>query len=159
MLYELLAAIEQAPLAAMLRGSVWLYPLVNAAHIVGIALLFGAIVPLDLRLLGAWKSLSLTALARILLPVAITGLTIAIVAGALLFITDARAYAGSPWFQAKIAFVALAVMNALMLRLVPAWRRRTEAGSPKGAGLRLAGAASIGLWLGAIVFGRLVGYF
>lgn len=159
MLDQALAAIEQMPLATLLRGSVWLYPLVNAAHIVGIALLFGAIVPLDLRLMGAWKSVPLTTLARALLPVALTGLTVAAVAGALLFITDARAYAGSPWFQAKIVVVALAVTNALTLRLVPAWRHRVGAVSMRGAGLRIAGAVSIGLWLGAIVLGRLVGYF
>lgn len=158
-LNEFLAALEQLPLSTLLRGSVWLYPLVNAAHIVGIALLFGAIVPLDLRLMGAWKSVPLRTLAGVLLPVAITGLTAAVVAGALLFMTDARAYAGSPWFQMKLGVIALAVTNALALRLVPAWRDHGGSGPPMGVRLRFAGAASIGLWLGAILLGRLVGYF
>lgn len=157
---ELLAGLEQLPLAAALRGSVWAYPLVNAAHIVGIALLFGAIVPLDLRLLGAFGSVEAAILARVLVPVAMGGLTLAVVAGALLFITDAADYGGSRLFLAKMAVVALAVTNALLLRGVPAWRRaRAGTGAAITPRLRLAGAASMGLWLAAILLGRLVGYF
>lgn len=147
----LFAGLEQWPLAAALRGSVWLYPLVNAAHIAGIALLFGAIVPLDLRLAGLWPAVPLSHLRRVLLPVAVCGLLLAVAAGALLFIVKAGDYAASPWFQAKIAVVALALVNAAVL----------EFGARKANALRsrLAGVASLGLWLAAIVLGRLVGYF
>jgi len=51
MLAETLTAIEQWPLAAALRSGRWSYAAVNGGHIIGIALLFGAIVPLDLRLI------------------------------------------------------------------------------------------------------------
>ena len=54
MLMEILAGLEGSALAAGLRGSKWVYPLVNAGHIAGIALLFGAIAGFDLRLMGAW---------------------------------------------------------------------------------------------------------
>lgn len=148
---DFLAGLEQWPLAAALRGSVWLYPLVNAAHITGIALLFGAIVPLDLRLAGFWPAIPMRSLRRVLLPVAACGLLLAVVAGALLFIAKAGDYAASPWFRAKIAVVALALANAAVLEL----------GARKANALwsRLAGIASLGLWLSAIVLGRLVGYF
>ena len=72
MLLETLAAgLQASELSQTLRSSIWLYPLVNTGHVVGIALLFGAIVPLDLRLLGCWASVPLDHLARILIPVAI----------------------------------------------------------------------------------------
>lgn len=148
---ELFAAIEQWPLAAALRGSVWLYPLVNAAHILGIALLFGAIVPLDLRHAGFWPSVSLRGLRRVLLPVAVCGLALAVIAGALLFIAKAGDYAASPWFGAKIAVVALALANAAAFEF---GRHREPGPWPP-----LAGLASVALWLAAIVLGRLVGYF
>ena len=149
-----LEAIEQAGPIAALRGSYLAYPLVNALHIVGIALLFGAIVALDLRLIG-WRRAagSADAVASLLLPVAITGLLVAIPAGLLLFATDARAYAASPLFQAKMLVVALAIANALWLR---ASERRRPSTDQRAA---IAAAASILLWLGAIVLGRLVGYF
>ena len=156
MLYAFFQSVEQWPLAAELRGSTWAYPLVNAAHIVGIALLFGAIVPLDLRLAGFWGGVPVAPLRRVLVPVAVLGLCLAITAGALLFVAKASDYAASGLFQAKIALVALALINATALRLAPAWRKHDETAA---ACPRLAGVASIVLWLSAILLGRLVGYF
>lgn len=150
----LLGALEQAAPVAALRESTYAFPLVNAVHIIGIALLFGSIIALDLRLLG-WRrdAGSAEAFTRVLAPVAIGGLLIAIPAGLLMFATDARAYAASPLFQAKMVVVVLAIINALWLR---AAERRGE--TPR---LRtvFSAAASILLWLGAIILGRLVGYF
>ena len=150
----MLEAVEQSALVAALRESDFVYPLVNALHIVGIALLFGAIVALDLRLIGWRRDAGTTdAYARLLLPVAITGLVLAIPAGLLLFATDARAYAASRLFQAKMLLILLAVGNALWLRASSRHGPRPE------RQMALAGGASIALWLGAIVLGRLVGYY
>ena len=80
-------ALQATALSRVLRASLWLYPLVNTAHLVGIALLFGAIVPLDLRLAGCWKSVPLQPLARTAVPVAVAGLLLALATGALLFAT------------------------------------------------------------------------
>ena len=46
----------------MRDSGVWTYGVVNLAHILGIAMLFGAIVVLDLRLLGVWRAVPLAAL-------------------------------------------------------------------------------------------------
>ena len=155
MLGDLLGALEELPAIAALRESTLAYPLVNALHIVGVALLFGAIVPLDLRLAG-WRgeAAPLDGLSRLLLPVAIFGFLLAAGAGLLLFATDARAYAQSPLFLAKISLIALALANALALRRLD-WRRAPSPGRRVAA----AGIASILLWLGVIVLGRLIGYF
>ena len=154
MLDRLLGAVEEAGPVVALRESYLAYPLVNTLHIIGIALLFGAIVALDLRLIG-WRRLAGPAdqFARLLVPVAIAGLMVALPAGLLLFATDARAYAASPLFQTKIVFVGLAIGNAVWLRTSERW------GPPSKRRLVFAGAASILLWLGAIILGRLVGYF
>jgi hypothetical protein len=150
----LLAALEQSAPIAALRESQFIYPSVNAAHIVGVALLFGAIVALDLRMIG-WRRSAGTVddFATLLLPVAVGGLLLAIPAGLLLFATDARAYAASPLFQAKMVLVALAIGNALWLR------RAGRHGKPPRRRVALAGGTSIALWLGAIVLGRMIGYF
>ncbi|MGH6920860.1 MAG: hypothetical protein ACREJ0_24520, partial [Geminicoccaceae bacterium] len=137
----------------------WVYPLINAGHIVGLALLFGAIVPLDLRLLGFWRTVSLAALGRILLPVATAGLALAVPTGILLFSVRATEYAATPLLWIKFALIACAIANALLLRLTVAWsvyERSELAGTmPR---LQLAGALSIGLWLAVIVAGRMIGY-
>ena len=91
--------------------------------------------------------------AGLLVPVAIGGLLLAIPAGLLLFATDARAYAASPLFQAKILIIGLAIGTALLLRA------RARRGTASRHGTAFAAGASILLWLGAIILGRLVGYF
>lgn len=146
-------ALEQVSAVAALRNSAYAYPLVNSAHVIGIALLFGAIVPLDLQLAG-WRrsAVGTEVVARLLLPVAIAGLVLAVCAGLLLFATDARAYAGSTLFRIKMACVAAAVANALALRRVE-WRAKPS------RRVAAAGTASACLWLAAIVLGRLVGFF
>lgn len=119
MIEEWPAALEATPLATALRGSVWVYPLVNAAHILGVALLVGSIVPLDLRLLGVWRSVPLTPLWGVLTRTAGAGLILAMIFGALLFITRASEYTASNLFISKMAVVALGTANALALRVLP----------------------------------------
>jgi len=153
---ELLAALEASGPAAALRTSRWLYPLVNAGHILGLGLLFGAIVPLDLRLLGLWRSVPARALARVLVPVAATGVGLAVVTGLLLFSVRPLDYAPAGLFQAKLAVVLLALANVALLHRLPAWRRLGD--GPSGRALPLAAALSLALWLTAILLGRLLAY-
>ena len=70
----MLEALSAWPVAAALRGSAVAYPLVNAAHIASVGLLLGAVVTLDLRLLGAFRSHPLAHLAPPLGRVAAAGL-------------------------------------------------------------------------------------
>jgi hypothetical protein len=154
-----LTALEAVPWVAALRSSRWAYAGVNASHIVGIALLFGAVVPLDLRLMGCWRSVSIKALARILVPVAAAGLGIAVAAGALLFSIRAVQYAGTTLFQVKLALIACGIVNALLLRRAVAWETASyDVGALPPLRLRMAGALSIGLWLSVIVCGRMLGF-
>jgi hypothetical protein len=159
MLEPLAATLQASGLSETLRASVWLYPLVNTGHVVGIALLFGAIVPLDLRLLGGFRAVPLEPLATTLVPVAITGLLLALATGALLFATRPLDYVVEPLFGIKLALLAAAVLNALWLRVDPHWRRLGAAlGVPPRPGWRWHGALSVLLWLGVITAGRLIGY-
>lgn len=157
-LFSALAALQGSALATALRLSYYGYPLVNAAHIVGIALLFGAIVPLDLRLLGFWPSVPAPMLARILVPTAITGLALAVVTGSLLFSVGAVKYAGLGVFQLKMLLVLAATANALLLSRIAGWGE--DASSHPAIRLRVAFAAgfSIALWLAVIMCGRIIAY-
>lgn len=148
---EILGALEGSDLAVALRGSTWAYPLVNAAHILGIALLVGAISPLDLRIMGFWRRTPLEELSRVLIPVAAAGLALAIGAGALLFVTRAGEYAASSLFLAKMGLIALALVN---IAGYYTWGRR----NPETI-RRLFGTTSLAIWIAVLILGRLVGYF
>jgi len=159
-LFDALTALQNLEPVAALRASRWVYPLVNTAHVVGIALLFGAILPLDLRLLGAWRGVPLPLLTRVLLPVAMAGLALAAATGFMMFAVSATKYAATPVFLAKLGLFAAAVANALLLRLAPAWTlaRVPDLDAPPAARLKLAAGLSLALWLAVILCGRFIAY-
>jgi hypothetical protein len=159
---EWLAALEGTGLAQALRHSVWVYPLVNAAHLLGVALLLGAIIPLDLRLLGAWPSVPVSPLWRVLTQTATVGLLLAVTFGALLFITRASEYVASGLFLTKMLVVAAATVNAVALRVIVEQSELSRLGTERGklpSYVRIAGGVSLFAWLAALVLGRLIGYF
>ncbi|GGC70848.1 hypothetical protein GCM10011504_55760 [Siccirubricoccus deserti] len=153
----MLDAIAGWPVGAWLRASDIAYPLVNAAHIASIGLLLGAIVTLDLRLLGAFRRHPIGHLAPPLVRVAAAGLLAAAVTGLLLFSTRPTTYLENPAFLAKLALVGLALLNAMALRLHPWWRSGTYQGEAPGT-VRAAVAVSLVAWPSAVVAGRWIGF-
>lgn len=152
-------ALEATALSQTLRSSLWLYPLVNTGHIVGIALLFGGIAPLDLRLLGCWPAIPLAPLARILVPMAIAGLLLAAMTGLLLFAARPLDYINEPLFGIKLALLAAALLNAIALRRSSQWGWTNVIGEDvTHPAWKVAAALSIVLWIGVIAAGRLIGY-
>ena len=91
---------------------------------------------------------------------AAVGLALAVVCGALLFITRASEYAASGLFLAKMAIVALATANALALRFTgfDELLRAGDADRPLPHRVRIAAALSLLAWLAALILGRLIGY-
>ncbi|MEP9375759.1 DUF2214 domain-containing protein [Aquabacter sp. CN5-332] len=152
-----LEALSHWPVAAALRQWVAAYALLNAAHILGIGLLVGAIATLDLRLLGAFRGAALASLAPPLSRVAAAGLLLALCTGALLFSVRPVAYAQNAAFLAKLALVALGILNALLLRLGGGWRQMLE-GAPVPARIKIGAAFSLSIWVGAIICGRWIGF-
>lgn len=153
---EIAVVLEQSALAQALAGSVWWYPLINAGHILGIALLVGGIVPLDLRLLGLWSSQPLQPFWRVLRTTAAVGLALAVTTGSLMFITRATEYLESFWFRAKLLALLLGLVNIVVVMA------RYAAGPGDGAvspGLRAGALVSLAVWLLVLVLGRFVGYF
>ena len=151
---SLLAALEGTTLAQALRASRWGYAAVNAAHIFAIALLIGSVVPLNLRLLGVWRSISREAVVRVLAPVAASGLALALITGPLLFAVRAREYSGVGFLQLKLALIAVGVLSALALCRSHGFLLRD---APRA---RLTGHAVLSTvcWLGALVCGRLIAF-
>ena len=138
-------AIEASGLSVHLRGSRWTYPLVNAGHVAGIALLVGAVLPMDLRVLGLVNGPDPRRIVRFLRPFAIAGAALAVACGLTLFAAQATDYVQSPWFQAKMALLSAAVLNAL-------WHLRAHP-LPRRAAL-----LSLVLWPGVLFCGRMIGY-
>lgn len=161
MIWELAVSLEATTLAVVLRGSAWAYPLVNAGHIFGVALLVGSILPLDLRIIGWWASVPLAPLWRVLGRTAAVGLGFAVACGILLFITRATAYVQSGLFLAKMVVVGIGAANALILFVAAPGdvfsAQWTSIQLPWY--IRLSAWFSLAAWLTALVLGRLIGYY
>ncbi len=154
---ELLQALEAWSVAAALRQSTLLYPLVNAAHILGIGLLIGAIATLDLRVLGLFRAAPLPVQGPPLERVAAVGLGLALATGLLLFSVRPAEYAANPAFLAKLGLILGGLSNVLALRLGTGWRGALT-GEVVGRPLRVAAALSLLIWLGAVLTGRWIAF-
>lgn len=152
---DLLAQLLNAtPLPEVMKFTRWAYAAANVVHVLGFTLLVGAILPLDLRLLGAWKAVPHPALARILVPFAAAGLTLAILGGICLFAARTGHYARLDIFAIKLTLVSIGTAAALLLHFrTGLWMERA---TPRT--LRLHGALSLACWLGALLAGRLIAY-
>lgn len=151
--------LETTGLAAAMRGWLWLYPIVEIAHIVGFVVLVGAAVMFDLRLLGVSRALPASLMARHHLPWARAALILVVPSGFLMFIAHATEFAGNPAFRVKLILLAGAGLNALLFhrgafRSVTGWD--TERAIPLTA--RVAAVVSLVLWIGVIAAGRLLAY-
>ncbi|NZA27145.1 DUF2214 domain-containing protein [Luteimonas sp. SJ-92] len=154
----LLGWLEAWPGARWLQDSGTAYLFVNAAHLLGIALLLGSILPLDLRLVFAGANERLAILARSAVRVAATGLALAIATGAWLFSVQPLAYLGNAAFRWKLVLLALALANiAAQHRLL---RRRPWPRNPGDvpAGMRMLAGLSALLWTATLVAGRWIGF-
>ncbi len=151
---EVLAALQATPVAQYLRTARWGYAALNTAHVFGIAVLVGAILPLDLRLLGFWPQTSRADLTRILVPVAVAGLVLAAATGPLLFAMRAEEYAALGIFRLKLVFVALGIAGALMLHR--AYGLALDGASERRVAVHA--ALSLVCWLGALVCGRFIAF-
>ena len=150
----LFAALEGTALAQTLRDSRWIYAALNTTHIFAIALLIGAVLPLNLRLLGVWRGVSRAAVVRVLAPVAASGLILALLTGPLLFSVRAREYSSVEFLQLKLVFIAVGVLSALALCRAHGFLLEE---APR---TRLIGHAILSTvcWLGALVCGRLIAF-
>lgn len=152
-----IAWLDGTALAQWLRASLWAYPLVNTAHLLGISLLLGAIAAFDLRLLGWRRCVAVTDLARVLLPMARAGFALAVIMGALLFVARAADYVHHPVFQLKLALLALALLNVAWLHRSAWWREHLATGR-RDARVTVAAVVSLCAWLGVLLAGRMIGY-
>lgn len=161
MIESSLVFLENLAFVSALRNSTLAYPLVNAGHILGVALLVGGIVPLDLRLLGLWRRYPVMVFVDVLRVTSALGLGLATVCGALLFATAAADYAGSMLFRVKMVVVLLGVSNALILARVLKHRdiRSLPMDAAMPLSLRAGALVSLVAWGSALVLGRLLGYF
>lgn len=152
--------LENSSWATAIHQSLWLFPMLETAHLFGIVSLVGATSALDLRLIGlTMKGEPVSRIAGRLLPWAWAGLTIQVVTGLCLFASEATRCFENKAFRIKMVMLVLTGLNALIFhqtvyRRVTSWDEAPA--TPLGA--KLAGCCSILLWFGIVAAGRWIAF-
>ena len=148
--------LEATSLAEWARVSIYGYPICIAAHSIGLAVMVGPVLILDLRLLGWFRSIPYSSLSRIL-AVAWIGFAVNFVSGAVLFAMQATSYVTNYPFLIKLALVLLGAVSAAQqqsaIRDAATW---DTSGVPSS--VTAVAVISLVFWIGAIITGRLIAY-
>jgi hypothetical protein len=155
---EFFAWLETTPIANAIRDHAWIYPALESAHYIGLACLVGAIMLIDLRLLGFARSLPMRSLIG-LVPWVWAGFIINATSGTLIFIYGATNFSGNPAFRIKLVLMLLAGINAMIFTIAAAksgsgW---VDSGRVPPA-IKVVATASFLLWLGVVTAGRWMAY-
>ena len=157
MLDSIVSWISDTSINGWIQGTAWAWPTMETIHFIGLIMLLGALLIIDLALVGVIKGVSPKASHR-LLTIVIWAFIVNLVTGLLFIFGDPGRYFINIGFQLKMLFMVLAGLNALWYTLkvqpqVLGLDEFTATGATK-----LAGIMSLTFWFLVLIFGRLIPY-
>ena len=160
-LFEVFHAIQESDSSTVLRESQYAFPLLEALHLLGLAVSFGLILLTDLRLTGLLlKRVPLADLLDQLRHTIFGGFALTFITGGLLFWAEAETLYSNLPFWLKVGCMVVACLNALYFELK--WGHRAAQWAHQTvlpAGASRAGWISLGFWTLATIFGRSIPYY
>ena len=156
-LLELCQRVAETKGSIALHESLYIYPLVETAHVLSICLFLGTLFIVDFRLLGwSFNTVSITEVCKRILPYSIFGFILMIITGALLFYAiPVRTYQ-SIFFRVKIILLIIAAINAFLFHRN---LRKTENNVYQATRFsKSAAITSLISWSGVIIMGRMIAY-
>lgn len=161
-IYPIIHAIYEAPLSTSIRESEWTFPIIQTFHIVGVLIFFGAMVLVDLRIIGiVLREKPANDVAKAILPLAWIGFAITAASGLVLFAAQAEKIYTNAFLITKFVLIAIAGLNLIAFHALQG-RSIAEWGSGDTAAPALArgsAAASLVLWIAVVIAGRFIAYF
>ena len=159
-LFEMCQWIENTPSSTALRESLWMFPIVETSHVLGLAFSVGTVVWFDLRLIGAFmRRYSVSETFGYVKPWMFAGFAVMVVTGILLFWSHALQCYSSGYFRIKLVLLVLAGVNIAVFHSTIDRRRGEWDKAPiPPLQARLAGLTSLVLWLAVVAVGRLMAY-
>lgn len=151
--------IETTWLHDFALGTFWAWPAMETLHFIGMCLLFGPIIVMDLRLLGFDRANIPILSVHSLVPITIAGFVINLLTGTVFVFGDPNRYAINISFQIKMVLVLIAGINAIWF-----WRKVTPILENLGPhenppmSVKAIGLLSLASWTGVLCFGRLIPY-
>lgn len=155
----ILTWMEGTWLNNLVVGYAWTWPTLETLHFVGMCMLFGPIIIMDLRLLG-YERLSIPAVSvHTLIPMTLAGFAINLITGIMFCFGDPFRYAINISFQTKMVLVVLAGINAIYFwtKIGPILDKAGPNDDPPVL-VKAVGLLSLLTWVGVASFGRLIPY-
>jgi uncharacterized protein DUF6644 len=152
--------MQNSDIGTGIRESIWLFPIVEATHVLALSFSVGVLVWFDLRLMGwGMKHQPISQVHKQMMPLAFIGFVVMFITGVLLFWSEAEKCYFSGFFRAKVVFLVLAALNAGFFELstkktIEDWDKYPI--PPVKA--RMAGLVSIISWTAVIIAGRATAY-
>jgi hypothetical protein len=152
----LLQWIHDTWLGTVTREYSWIFTTGLIIHFIGLSLLLGAMLIVDLRLMGFPRQMPIAAALKFL-PIAITGFVMNLLTGIVMVTFDPVGYWLNPAFRIKMILVLIAGLNALWFTLV---EHRHVISRPETEGqavmVKISAALSLSVWFIVMIFGRLI---
>jgi hypothetical protein len=154
----ILTWMRDSALAVMIVNNIWVFPTLETLHFIGLILLMGSLLVIDLRFLGLAPRIPLNAVLGFL-PLSLLGFLINLTTGILFLFSDPYHYYENLSFRLKMLAVLLAGLNALWFKLSLNLKSLPGQSSGKPSmRIRLIAGLSLLLWTSVIVFGRMIPY-
>ena len=148
----LTGAIEGA-----IQSIIWAWPSMEAVHFVGMAVLFGVVLLVGLRVLGVARNVPYSAVHR-LLPLGALALLVNIVTGMFFFIADSGRYVAMDGFPPKIMWLMVGGLAIIYFTIFDdIWDVKSNEDAPPRA--KVMAALTMVSWAAVLVFGRLLPYY
>lgn len=147
--------LENTTIGTVVRESIWLFPIIEAVHLIGLGILGGAVLVVDLRLVGTGLTRTpIASLIRYTRPWLITAVLLMVATGVPLFLSEAVKcfYNTSYWVKMITLPIAIVFTFRVRARLL-----RSEVNETTG-GTRLLGLTSMLLWFVVAAAGRWIGF-
>jgi uncharacterized membrane protein len=141
-------------LGLLMTDRTWLWPASESLHFIGMWLLFGIVLIVNLRMLGLFRAWSFASVHR-LLPWAALGFAVNAITGMGFMTAAPQMYAENVSFIWKIGFLVLAGINLLYVTVFEGpWH--VESGQDAPLRVKIMGASAILSWVGVMYFGRML---
>jgi hypothetical protein len=146
--------LNALPVSQAIGSSIWIYPLVQAIHLVFLALFAGGVMIVDLRLLGyGVRSKSVAQVAMDARPWMVTGFLGLVATGLPQLMQNASREYYSEYFWYKMYLITFGLIFMLTVR-----RRMTQA-TETNAASKVVALISMATWTGVTYNARLIGLF
>ena len=150
--------LSLAPQSVVMRESMWAFPMALSVHLLGLVLLVGMRLAIDLRLTGwAFGGVPASQLVNRAAPWSVVGAIVTVASGMALYAADAARVGANPAFQLKVIALALVLANVWFFHVVLSRDMRdwdTAAAPPRA--VRASAWLSLALWASILVAGKLV---